>query len=94
MDSFDLLLVSDALRQACIERGLVNPRVAGLIASGRTLPSGVAMEVYVETTQELTASDLGRLSREVSAIIGWPVLLWACAVGDEELLPGERVTML
>ena len=94
MDSFDLLLVSDALREACIERGLLRPRLAGLLASGRTLPAGVDLEVYVKPTQELTASDLGRLSREVSEVVGWPVLLWACAVGDENLLPGERVTML
>ena len=50
------------------------------------------MEVYVEPTQELTASDLGRLSRKVSKIIDWPVLLWVCADGDEDILSGERVT--
>ena len=94
MDTFDLLLCADALREACLARGLDAPRVAGLVASGSTLPAGVPLEVYVVPLQELAASDLGRLSREVGDQVGWEVLLWAVPLGEENLLPGERVTAL
>lgn len=59
MDGFDLLLVADKLREALGERGFTNPRVAGLLASGGTLPVGVALEVYVvppNLPEPLTAS--------------------------------------
>ncbi|WP_267878968.1 hypothetical protein [Acidipropionibacterium acidipropionici] len=42
----------------------------------------------------MTASDLARLSREASEVLGWECLLWACNEGEENLLPGERVTYL
>lgn len=94
VDSFDLLLVADLLGDSCRARGLDHPRVAGLVASGGSLPPGVPLEVYVDPRQELTSSDLGRLGREISGAIGWPVLLWAVAPGEEDFLPGERVTAL
>lgn len=94
VDSFDLLLVADTIREACLARALDYPRVAGLVASGGSLPRGVALEVYVQPRQQLVASDLGRLGREVSDLVGWPVLLWACNPGEEDFLPGERVTYL
>ncbi|MGO4956763.1 hypothetical protein ACTQ49_05740 [Luteococcus sp. Sow4_B9] len=94
MDSFDLLLVADQLRDLCLAAGLDHPRVAGLVASGRTLPPGVALEVYVVPRQEMTASDLGRIGREITDVIGWPILLWAVSPGEEDFLPGERVTYL
>lgn len=94
MDSFDLLLAADRCRDLCLERGLDHPRVAGLLASGRSLPPGIAAEIYVVPRQEMTASDLGRIGREISAEVGWPILLWAVAPGGEDLLVGERVTNL
>lgn len=94
MDGFDLLLVSDALRGWCEGHGLDHPRVAGLLASGRTLLPGMAAEVYVVPRQELTSGDMTRLSREASEVAGWPVILWVCEPGEEDLLEGERVTYL
>ncbi|CEG94922.1 hypothetical protein [Propionibacterium freudenreichii] len=97
MDGFDLLLVADRLKAALTERGFTHPRVAGLVASGGTLPPGVALEVYVvppALPEPLTASDLGRIGRELEAVVGWPVLLWAVMPGEEDFLPGERVTYL
>lgn len=58
------------------------------------MPTGVPLEVYVAPRQELTAGDLARLSREVGDSVGWPVLLWSCTPGEEDYLPGERVTTL
>ncbi|GAA1392691.1 hypothetical protein GCM10009599_14350 [Luteococcus peritonei] len=94
MDGLDLLLVSDALREWCIRHGLDAPRVAGLLASGRTLMPGMPAEIYAVPRQEMTASDLARLSREASEVLGWECLLWCAMPGEENLLPGERVTYL
>ncbi|ROR55444.1 hypothetical protein EDD41_2718 [Luteococcus japonicus] len=43
MDGFDLLLVADALRESLTERGFTHARVAGLVASGGTLPVGLTL---------------------------------------------------
>lgn len=89
--------MADKLREALGERGFTNPRVAGLLASGGTLPVGVALEVYVvppNLPEPLTASDLGRIGRELEAVVGWPVLLWAAPPGEEDILVDERVTYL
>jgi hypothetical protein len=70
-----------------------SPRVAGLVGSGRPLPAGVAIEMYVDVAgpHDWLAVEKNDVARLTGDLIGHPRVRMLCPPGQERLLPGESL---
>lgn len=91
-----LLLYRDRIRELLAEHGMHSPRVAGLVGSGRPLPPGAAIELYVDVAgaHDWYAHEKNQVGQLIEDLTGHPVVLLHCPPGEERLLPGERVRPL
>lgn len=55
-----LLLYRDRIREILAEHGMHSPRAAGLAATGRPVPRGVAIELYVDVAGRMTGTPTRR----------------------------------
>lgn len=92
-----LHLYRDRVREVLASHGLVQPRAAGLAATGRPVPVGVACEIYVDVPGVHDWFDAGektRIAAQVADLLGHPVVLVWCPHGQERTLPGEQTWAL
>ena len=91
-----LVLYADRIREVFAEHGMHHPRVAGLVGSGRPLPAGIAIELYVEVAgaHDWMAHEKNDVAVLIENLIGHPVVLSHCPPGQERILPGETVRPL
>ena len=91
-----LVLHADHLRAILAAHSMSAPRVAGLVAAGRPLPTGVPIEVYVDVAgaHDHYAAGMASHDREIADLVGHPVVICHCPVGQEGALPGESVRPL
>lgn len=88
-----LLLPRDRIRESLAEHGMHSPRAAGLAATGRPVPRGVAIELYVDVAgaHDWYAHEKNQVGRLIEDLIGHPVVLVHCPPGKQRLLPGEVI---
>lgn len=55
-----LLLYRDRIREILAEHGMHSPRAAGLASTGRPVPRGVAIELYVDVPARMTGTPTRR----------------------------------
>lgn len=91
-----LLLYRDRIREILAREGMESARAAGLAATGRPMPAGVPVEIYVTIAgaHDWSSTDLRRVDQEVADLIGHPVVITHCPPGQERLLPGEEIWRL
>lgn len=52
------------------------------------------IEVEMPMVTHLTAGDLGRISRDLSRLVGFEILAWPLPPSQRTISPGERVVYL
>lgn len=90
-----LWLWRDQVRDHLHSRGFNEVRVAGLAAVNRSIP-GVPIELYVGDlpSPDWAASDMARIDRELTDLLGLAVVVGVVPVGQECIAPGEAVKYL
>lgn len=91
-----LLLYRERIVAMLAAHGMSAPRVAGLVGSGRPVPQGGAIELYVTVAgaHDWWSADMKRLGDEIGEMIGHPVLVIHRPEGREDLWPGEVIRPL
>ncbi|MGJ3510130.1 hypothetical protein [Enemella sp. A6] len=91
-----ILLRAHEIKQVLDGHGLHNARVVGWAGAGHEGVPGVPAEIQVDLPEvtDLTSGDLARLDREISAMVGVEVVVWAERPGEARVLSGERIHYL
>lgn len=89
-----IMLRREDVKSVLDAHGLANARVIGWAGAGKDLPGPAEIQADLPQVTDLTSGDLARLDRELSAVVGLEIVVWAVRPGEGKVLPGEKIRYL